>query len=257
MKGCVSMPDAGVIDVLARASREIDPGSWNFIGFNWPMLVSRVARRAGTPFVEVFEAGVALSAAPRLLPSSTTDFHAYPDETCWRGSSRDVMAMTRRMDAVWLDASSVDLAGHVNTFGAGPVVRPTLRSAGGGGSADVAARARVLRLINMSRQTDRLQAQVEHVTARPQAGADVRLFCRGGVVELGDSPKLTEIFDSPDGERLERRLVQLGVDTSLASRSAPATRSETEDSIQVLQEAAARGYRSAERALSSPKKDDI
>jgi len=239
--------DAGVVEALARSAREVH--GWVFVGFNWPVLASRVARRLGRDHVELFEAGVALGSAPTLLPSSTTDFASCAGHQRWQGTTLDTLAMIRRVDSVLLDASTVDLSGCINTFGEGPVVRPDFRSAGGGGSADVAVRANRLVLISLGR-LERIQERVSHVTAAPNPRAEVLLVCRGGVLSLGASPRLTEISDSREGADLLRHLESMHVPTSGAAPATTVPKDEQSAVIGVLQEAATRGYQSAVRALS-------
>lgn len=241
------MADPRVVEALARAAREVR--GWVFVGFNWPVLASRVARRLDRDFVEILEAGAALGAAPPLLPSSTTDFASYAAQQWWQGSTLDTLAMIRRLDSVLLDASTVDLSGCVNTFGEGPVVRPSFRSAGGGGSADVAARARHLVLINLGRP-ERIQERVAHITAAPDPLADVLLICRGGTLALGALPRLSEVSDSRAGAELVRHLTSMGVATENATEIPSLTRDERTAVLGVLEEAATRGYQSAIRALS-------
>ena len=245
------MSDTGVLNVLVRASREIESNDWVFIGFNWPILASRVARRLGKTFVEVFEAGAAIGDAPDLLPSSTTDYNSYPNELEWRGVALDVLAMIPRMNAILLDASTVDLMGQVNTFGEGPAKQPTFRSAGGGGSPDVASRARRLILINAGNDLRRIQEQVEHVTAAPARDAEIMLICKGGTAQLGAEPRVTEVFDSRDGEEFVKHLQSLGAAIEGATSVAGISSEQSAAATSVLKEAAARGYRSAIRALSN------
>lgn len=83
---------------------------------------------------------------------------------------------------------------------------------------------------------------------RPRAGARVRLIGRFGVVELGERPRLLE-RNGADAAGFADRLAELGVDTEGAAELGSPTAAEAEAATAVLEEAAARGYVAARRAL--------
>jgi glutaconate CoA-transferase subunit B len=241
------------LDFLARAAREFRRGGWVFTGFHWPVLAGHTAHALeGRPFTQVFEAGVSTHGVGAEVPTSTTDYPAYADAMGWLGSTADVLlAMGSRFDRVVLDASNVDLRGRINSSFVGPVSRPTVRLPGGGGAADVAAKARELVLLFGAADLRRLVRAVEHVTAAPAPKALIRLHTRWGVVLLGDSPTLEELAtDVPGHELLVRHLEELGARTDGFIPRTRITAGERAAAAQVLHAAAARGYAVAQKAVA-------
>ena len=222
---------------LARASRVVPDGARVFAGFNWPILTVRTARRQGRAISEFYEAGAEVGRMPEVIPSSSTDYDAYADRMAWRGSSLDLLALIPRLDAVLLDAATVDLRGCVNTFGEGT----GFRSAGGGGSADVATRARRLVLLHGGTRPERIVARVSAVTAAPHPDADVWLLTRWGNLRVGDKPALLEVVHGSDA--FVDHLRSLGVDVSGAVPAPVPTDDELAAANAVLAEAGPRGYR--------------
>jgi glutaconate CoA-transferase subunit B len=190
-----------------------------------------LGRRVG----EFYEAGAALEQMPVLIPSSSTDYDSYADTMAWRGTTAELLGMVPRLDAVFLDAAAVDVRGCVNSFGEGR----SFRSAGGGGSADVAARARRLVLQHGGTKPTRIEAEVSAVTAAPHPDADVRLVTRWGLLQVGDKPALLEFV--PGGHEFVDHLRSLGVDTTHAVPVSAPTEAELAAASAVLTEAGPRG----------------
>lgn len=222
---------------LARAARCVPDGAAVFAGFNWPILTVRVARRQGRRVRELYEAGAEIEQTPELLPSSSTDSDSYADRMSWRGTSLELLGMVPRLHAALLDASTVDLRGCVNSFGEGAA----FRSAGGGGSADVAARARRLVLLHGGSKPERIVREVSAVTVAPHPDAEVLLVTRRGNVRLGGKPALLEVV--PGAEDFVDHLRELGADTSGMCLATPPTVEEIRAAGTVLAEAGPRGYR--------------
>ncbi|GAA0608221.1 hypothetical protein GCM10009547_07710 [Sporichthya brevicatena] len=222
---------------LARAARWVPDGASVFAGFNWPILTVRTARRQGRRVVEFYEAGAAITLTPQQMPSSSTDYDSYADRMSWRGSTFDLLGMVPRLHAVLLDAATVDLRGCVNSFGEGT----TFRSAGGGGSADVAVRARRLVLLHGGTRPERIVSRVSAVTAAPHPDAEVLLVTRWGTARLGEEPTLLEL--AAGAGEFAQHLHRLGVDTSGAVRSPMPSADELGAADSVLAEAGPRGYR--------------
>lgn len=239
-------------EFLVRAGRELADAGWAFTGFHWPVLASRLARRLALPgFIQVFEAGAACDADTARLPSSTTDYFAYADSTCFVGSTADVLlGLARRFDTVLLDAANVDVRGRLNATAVGPVARPDVRLPGGGGAADAAAAARRLVLLHGGADVTRVQRRVEHVTAAPSEAAEVRLLTRWGTLRLGPRPALLEIVPGPGFDAAVAHLASIGVRTEAARPATAAAPDELAAAWSVLEEAAAQGYAAAERALA-------
>lgn len=71
----------------------------------------------------------------------------------------------RRFDRVVLDAANVDVRGRVNSSFIGPREQPTVRLPGGGGSADIVARAAEVVWLHGGGDPRRVQAEVEQAEA--------------------------------------------------------------------------------------------
>lgn len=244
------------VDFLVRAAREFRRGGWVFTGFHWPVLAGQLAHALdGAPFVQVFEAGAGCWQAGRAVPTSTTDYSAYANALGWTATSADVLLrMAGRFDRVVLDAGNVDVRGRVNSSYLGDREHPAVRLPGGGGAADVAARARELVWLHGGTDLRRIQANVEHVTAAARPDAPVRLHTRWGMVRLGRQPQLDELADVPGIGEFVEHLRGLGVDVATAVARPASSRDEREAAIRVLIEAADRGYAVARRVCTEVEK---
>jgi glutaconate CoA-transferase subunit B len=242
------------VDFLARAAREYTRGGWVFTGFHWPVLAGETAARlAPDAFGQIFEAGGTTHRRADAMPTSTTDYAAFGGALDWCGTSAAVFAgMVRRADRVVLDAANVDLRGRVNSTAIGPYERPDVRLPGGGGAADAAAGAHELVLLHGADTPARIVAEVEQVTARPQAGVPTRLVTRWGVVRLEPGPpRLIEVdAAAPGAAEALAHLAGLGVDTEGAVPWPEPSAAERDAAGEVLELAAARGYVVARRALA-------
>ncbi|MFT3874141.1 MAG: hypothetical protein QM714_16110 [Nocardioides sp.] len=233
------------IALLTYASRQIPERSWVFTGFNWPMLAARAARRMGRRFTELYEAGAAVDQASEQLPSSTTDYASYADALAWHGTTLDVFGLIPRVSAVLLDASRVDVHGRLSTFGDGFSPGPRGRSAGGGGSADAAARAGNLILVHASARPDAITLDSTHPTAVPNPSATVHIVTRWGTLLVQPETQLLEVTDTQRGRAFASHLATLGVSVEGATMTVPPTQVEQEAAQAVLSEARSRGYRGA------------
>ena len=186
-----------------------------------------------------------------MVPTSTTDYPAYANALGFLGGTADVLlAMARRFDRVVLDASNIDIRGRVNSSFIGSLEQPRVRLPGGGGAADVAARAHELVWLSGGADLRRLQASVDHVTAAPSSAARVRLHTRWGIAVLGDRPQVEELADVPGSDAFVEHLCSLGADCT-GPRSRPsATEEERAAAVELLRAAAERGYQVARRALA-------
>jgi glutaconate CoA-transferase subunit B len=245
--------DLTVVDFLVRAAREFRRGGYVFTGFHWPVLAGQVAHAlGGESFVQAFEAGAMTHGAGRIVPTSTTDYPAYGNALGYVGSTADILlAMARRFDRVVLDASNVDIRGRVNASYIGDQQRPTVRLPGGGGAADVAARARELVWLSGGPDVSRIQASVEHVTSAPGPQSLVRLHTRWGIAVLGDEPHLEEFAEVAGADEFVAHMAGLGVAVGSPTGRAPAAPEERLAAVAVLREAAERGYQVARRAFST------
>src|SRR3974390_3117590 len=72
--------------LITGASRIVD-GKVLFVGFHWPMLMTRVARRLHAPdIVVVYENGIVEDRLTSLLPTSPCDLTAAEQATTCAGS---------------------------------------------------------------------------------------------------------------------------------------------------------------------------
>jgi glutaconate CoA-transferase subunit B len=230
--------------MLSRAIREISDGDWVFTGFHWPVVVAFAARLQGrVGFTQVVEAGGALNAQLQHMPSSTTDFALFEGALCFIAGA-DVMlrSLAGRYDVTMLDAGTVDVRGRVNSTAIGRLSRPRVRLAGGGGAPDAAIAARRLVLLHGGQDLRRLQRSVEHVTSVPGLATRTLLITRFGVGELGSSPRLLEVTDSPGGASFATRLEELGATISDARLITQPTRAERDAASAALRAADAAGY---------------
>lgn len=245
--------DLTVVDFLVRAAREFRRGGYVFTGFHWPVLAGQVAHAlGGEPFIQAFEAGAMTHEAGRAVPTSTTDYPAYGNALGYVGTTADILlAMARRFDRVVLDASNVDIRGRVNASYIGELERPKVRLPGGGGAADVAARARELVWLSGGPDFSRIQACVDHVTSAPGADSLVRLHTRWGIAVLGDAPRLEELADVPGVDDFVAHMTALGVAEGKPRTRSPIVREERLAAAAVLREAADRGYQVGRRAFTT------
>lgn len=247
--------DLEAVDFLVRAAREFRLGGYVFTGFHWPVLAGHLAHALrGEPFVQAFEAGAMTVGPGRIVPTSTTDYPAYGNALGYVGDTADILlAMARRFDRVVLDASNVDVLGRVNASYIGSSERPTVRLPGGGGAADVAARARELVWLSGAPDFSRIQRSVDHVTSAPATRAVIRLHTRWGVTLLGASPRVVEVADLPGTDAFLAHLRSLGVACDSPEPRPAIAEDERQAGIAVLREAAQRGYQVARRALGERK----
>jgi glutaconate CoA-transferase subunit B len=152
--------------MLLRAAAEIPDGGTVFVGFHWPMLVARVARRVyGRRFLEVYENGVVVDRLSEEVPTSPCDFRFMDSAVAALGSMEALyLALGRgRCDLAILDAPIVDRHGNVDSTCVGPYRRPRVRLAGSGGAAELGALGRTL-LVTSNREARSYPAQVPFVT---------------------------------------------------------------------------------------------
>jgi glutaconate CoA-transferase subunit B len=127
---------------LVTAARELVDGEVAFVGFHWPMLAARVARRTHAPdLVVVYECGVVEDAAAPALATSPSDLRAAAGSP-YCGTSLDALygwLGRGRVTRTLLEAPIVDRRGNINTTVVGPYDTPRVRIAGSGGGTELAA----------------------------------------------------------------------------------------------------------------------
>jgi glutaconate CoA-transferase subunit B len=127
---------------LVTSAREFVDGEVTFVGFHWPMLAARVARRTHAPdLVVVYECGVVEDAGTPVLATSPSDLRAAVGSPYW-GTSIDALygwLGRGRVTRTFLEAPIVDRRGNINTTVVGPYDAPRVRIAGSGGGTELAA----------------------------------------------------------------------------------------------------------------------
>lgn len=139
-----------------------------FVGFHWPMLMSRIARRLHAPDVTVvYENGIVEDRITPLLPTSPCDLTAaHQASTCagslealymWLGAGRVQMTM--------LEAAIVDRFGNINTTAVGPYEQPKVRLPGSGGGTELGSLGRGLFLVSASVNKRSYPDRVDYITS--------------------------------------------------------------------------------------------
>lgn len=130
---------------LVTAAREFVDGEVTFVGFHWPMLAARIARRTHAPdLVVVYECGVVEDTETPVLATSPSDLRAAVGSP-YAGSSLDALygwLGRGRVTRTFLEAPIVDRRGNVNTTVVGSYDAPRVRISGSGGGTELAALGR-------------------------------------------------------------------------------------------------------------------
>lgn len=154
--------------MLVTAARCISDGSVVFVGFHWPMLVSRVARRLHAPdIVVVYENGIVEDRLTPVLPTSPCDLVAAQGSPACLGSLEALYMWlgAGRVAMTILEAPIVDRYGNVNSTVVGRYAAPTVRLAGSGGGTELASLGRGLLLVSASTARRSFPERVDHITS--------------------------------------------------------------------------------------------
>lgn len=154
--------------MLITGARLLPDGAVVFVGFHWPMLIARIARRLAAPnLIVVYEDGIVEDHLTPLLPTSPSDLVAAVDSPCCAGSLESLFMWLARGRVEWtlLEAPIVDRRGNVNTTAIGDYRRPTVRLPGSGGGSELASFGRGLVLISASTATRSYPEQVDYITS--------------------------------------------------------------------------------------------
>lgn len=153
---------------LVTAARLVEPHGVHFVGFHWPMLAMRIARRLHAPHASVvYENGIVEDRLTPVLPTSPSDLtSAEGASTC--ATSVEALYMwlgAGRVDIAMLDAPIVDRRGNVNTTVVGDYRRPRVRLAGSGGGTELASMGRAVLLISSSVNPRSYPEEVDYITS--------------------------------------------------------------------------------------------
>ena len=155
--------------MLITGANRIADGAVLFVGFHWPMLMARVARRLHAPnIVVVYENGIVEDRLTPIFPTSPCDLTAAEQATTC-ASSLEALYMwlgAGRVQMTMLEAAIVDRFGNINTTVIGDYDSPKTRLPGSGGACEIAINARNVFVI--MRQSSR--SFVEKIDFRTSPG---------------------------------------------------------------------------------------
>lgn len=154
--------------MLIAGARELRDCRQAFIGFHWPVIASRVARRLFQPdMLCAYEGGFVEDTLTDTIPTSNNDLILARKATMC-GDSLDTVLMLLRpgwIETAMLDGFMVDRYGNINSTCLGDFAHPTTRLAGSGGAADLAAYARRLIIMSSATTPDRYPERVDYITS--------------------------------------------------------------------------------------------
>lgn len=159
---------------LLTAAHELHDGEVCFVGFHWPMVVARIARRLHAPnLVVVYEAGVVEDSLTPQLSTSPSDLRSAVGSAYCGGAIDALYGQlgSGRVERTVLEAPIVDRRGNVNTTAVGPYDQPTVRLPGSGGGTELASLGRGLTLLSASSNARSFPEQVDYVTSPGYLGA--------------------------------------------------------------------------------------
>lgn len=152
--------------MLLTASKELRDGDALFVGFHWPMLVTRIARRLHAPnLVCIGEGGIIENGLAPVTPTSPSDL-ILAQEAIMCCDTVDTLCMLLRAghtDWAILDAPTVDRYGNINTTCIGDYLSPKVRMPGSGGATEIAAFARLI-ILSGSASKDRFPERVDYIS---------------------------------------------------------------------------------------------
>jgi glutaconate CoA-transferase, subunit B len=152
---------------LTGAGRITD-GSVLFVGFHWPMLMARIARRLHAPnIVIVYENGIVEDRLTSILPTSPCDLTAAEQAPVCAGSLEALYMWlgSGRVEMTLVEAAIVDRYGNVNTTAVGPYLRPKVRLPGSGGGTELSSLGRDLLLVSASVNKRSYPDRVDYITS--------------------------------------------------------------------------------------------
>ncbi|MBB6122965.1 CoA-transferase [Sphingobium subterraneum] len=146
----------------------MDPDVVTFVGFHWPMVMARVARRLHAPAMTiVYENGIVEDRITPVFPTSPCDLVAADGATMCAGSV-DALYMwlgAGRVGMTMLEAAIVDRHGNINTTAVGPYKKPLVRLPGSGGGTELGSMGRGLLLVSASTNSRSYPDCVDYITS--------------------------------------------------------------------------------------------
>lgn len=154
--------------MFLTGARRITDGAVLFVGFHWPMLMARIARRLHAPdIVVVYENGIVEDRLTQVLPTSPCDLTAAEHATTCAGSLEALYMWlgAGRVQMTLVEAAIVDRYGNVNTTAVGPYLRPKVRLPGSGGGTELSSLGRDLLLVSASVNPRSYPDRVDYITS--------------------------------------------------------------------------------------------
>jgi len=153
--------------MILTASKQIQNGDALFVGFHWPMVASRVARRLHAPDIYcVYEGGGVERTYCPIMPNTGADLILSP-HLAYAGETYDTLCgflAGGHLRISMIDAPIVDRYGNINSTCIGPYSQPKARLAGSGGAADLGANSKKLFMLSDRTSKDGFPAKVDYVT---------------------------------------------------------------------------------------------
>lgn len=153
---------------LITSAKELVDGEVAFVGFHWPMVASRIARRLHAPdLVVVYEGGVIEDRETPELSTSPSDLRAAVGSPMLMGAIDALYGQlgAGRVERTMLEAPIVDRRGNVNTSVVGPYDRPKVRLPGSGGGTELGSLGRGLTLMSASTDARSFPERVDYNTS--------------------------------------------------------------------------------------------
>ncbi len=154
--------------MFLTGARRINDGAVLFVGFHWPMLMARIARRLHAPnVVIVYENGIVEDRLTPVLPTSPCDLTAAEQATTCAGSLEALYMWlgAGRVEMTMVEAAIVDRFGNVNTTAVGPYLKPKVRLPGSGGGTELSSLGRDLLLVSASTNKRSYPDRVDYITS--------------------------------------------------------------------------------------------
>ncbi len=165
--------------MILTAAKQIKNGDALFVGFHWPMVAVRVARRLHAPDIYcVYEGGGIERTYCPVMPNTGADLILSP-HLAYAGETYDTLCgflAAGHLPLSMIDAPMVDRYGNINSTCIGPYGQPKARLAGSGGAADLGANSRRLIMLSDRTAKDGFPTRVDYVTTPGYLeGGDSRL----------------------------------------------------------------------------------
>ena len=153
--------------MILTAAKQIQNGDALFVGFHWPMVASRVARRLHAPDIYcVYEGGGVERTYCPVMPNTGADLILSP-HLAMAAETYDTLCgllAAGHLRISMIDAPMVDQYGNINSTCIGPYQHPKARLAGSGGAADLGALSKKLIMLSDRTNKEGFPARVDYVT---------------------------------------------------------------------------------------------